>query len=175
MNTNAFMSIRLLMAMFVLLRATDSLALALDLLSGGPPEQQQIGQMLSSINQLRTQHGLSSLTLDTRLCRAAKQHAEEMAQYHYFSHRGRRRFFSGSGPGSRATASGYHWKAIAENMCAGYRDALAAFQSWVLSAEHYRNLMNPRYVDAGVGVARAPTKTYWVLLLAEPWTGGWER
>jgi Cysteine-rich secretory protein family len=84
--------------------------------------------MLGDINQLRTRHRLSSLTLDPRLCRAAKQNAEEMAQYNYFSHRGRRRFVFANGPGSRATAHGYQWKAIAENMCAAYRKAPAAFQ-----------------------------------------------
>jgi uncharacterized protein YkwD len=134
-----------------------------------PGEQQQIGQMLSDINQLRTQHHLSSLTLDPRLCQAAREHAEDMAQYNYFSHRGRRRIFFASNPGSRATASGYQWKAIAENICAGYRNVPAAFQSWVLSAEHYRNLTDPRYLDAGVGIARTATRTYWVLLLALPW------
>jgi uncharacterized protein YkwD len=127
--------------------------------------------MLSDINQLRTQHHLSSLTLDSRLCRAARQHAEDMAQYNYFSHHGRRRFLFSSGPGTRATASGYQWKAIAENICAGYRNALAAFQSWALSAEHYRNLIDPRYRDAGIGIARSSTKTYWVLLLALQWNG----
>jgi uncharacterized protein YkwD len=134
-----------------------------------PAEQQQISQMLSYVNQLRVQHHLSSLTSDSRLCQAARQHAEEMAQYNYFSHRGRRRFLFASGPGTRANANGYQWKAIAENMCAGYRNAQAAFQSWVVSAEHYRNLTDPRYLDAGIGVARSSTRTYWVLLLALPW------
>jgi uncharacterized protein YkwD len=142
-----------------------------DLLFPMPVEQQQISQMLGEINQLRTQHHLSSLRLDPRLCQAARQHAEEMAQYSYFSHRGRRHFLFASSPGSRATASGYQWKAIAENICAGYRTAAAAFQSWVLSAEHYRNLIDPRYQDTGIGVARSSTGTYWVLLLALQWKG----
>ncbi|HYZ74173.1 MAG TPA: CAP domain-containing protein [Chthoniobacterales bacterium] len=129
-----------------------------DLLLPVSGEQQQIGQMLSDINQLRTQQGLSSLTLDARLCRAARQHAEDMAQYNYFRHRGRKRFLFASGPGTRATASGYQWTAIAENICAGYRNASAAFQSWALSPEHCRNLVDPRYQDAGIGVARVPLK-----------------
>jgi len=159
------------MAIFLLLCVSRSFGIQPDLLLHMPLEQQQIGQMLSYVNQLRAQHGLSSLRLDARLCQAAKEHAEEMAQYNYFSHRGRRRFLFGSSPGSRATASGYQWKAIAETMCAGYRNVPAAFQSWVLSAEHYRNLTDLRYRDAGIGVARTSTKTYWVLLLALPWTG----
>jgi len=140
-----------------------------DSLLGLPAEQQQISQMFSYLNQFRTQHGLPSLTLDRRLCQAARQHAEDMAQYSYFSHRGRRHFLFASSPGSRAAACGYQWKAIAENMCSGYRNASAAFQSWVLSAEHYRNLTDSRYRDAGIGVARSSTGTYWVLLLALQW------
>jgi uncharacterized protein YkwD len=143
-----------------------------DLLLPVPEERQQISQMLSDINQLRTQQRLPSLTLDSRLCQAARQHAEDMARYNYFSHGGRSRFFFGSSPGSRAEACGYYWKSIAENLCAGYRTVQDAFQSWVLSAEHYRNLTDPRYVDAGLGVARGPTRTYWVALFALPWNGG---
>jgi uncharacterized protein YkwD len=134
-----------------------------------PSEQRQISQMLGYINQLRTERGLSTLTLSPRLCQAAKQHSEDMAQYHYFGHRGRRRFLFGSSPGSRATANGYQWRAIAENLWAGNRSLPAAFQSWVLSAGHYRNLMDPRYLDVGIGVACTPTRTYWVALFARPW------
>jgi uncharacterized protein YkwD len=171
MRRNSFTGNRFFLAILLLLCAFRSFGQRPDLLLRVPAEQQQIGQMLSDINQLRTQHHLPALTLNPRLCQAARQHAEEMAQYNYFSHRGRRRFLFASSPGTRATASGYQWKAIAENICAGYRHAPAAFQSWVLSAEHYRNLTDPRYRDAGIGVARSCAKTYWVLLLALQWNG----
>jgi uncharacterized protein YkwD len=169
MRTNSFRRNRLFLAILLLLCAFRSFGSSSDLLLRVPGEQQQIGQMLSYINELRTQHGLASLTLDPRLCQAARQHAKDMAEYNYFSHRGRRRFLFASSPGLRATANGYQWKAIAENICAGYRSAQAAFQSWALSAEHYRNLTDPRYRDAGIGVARSSKKTYWVLLLALQW------
>jgi uncharacterized protein YkwD len=172
MRTNSFTGNRLFLGILLLFCALRSFGQKPDSLLGVPAEQQRISQMLSDINQLRTQHHLSSLTLDSRLCRAARQHADDMAQYNYFSHHGRRRFLYSSGPGTRATASGYQWKAIAENICAGYRNAPAAFQSWALSAEHYRNLIDPRYRDAGIGIARSSTKTYyWVLLLALQWNG----
>ena len=169
MRTNPFTVNGLLLAILIPLCAIRSFGQKPDLLLPVPAEQQQISQMLSDINQLRTRHGLPSLTLDARLCRAARRHAEDMAQYNYFGHRGRKRFLFASGPGTRATANGYQWTAIAENICAGNKNASAAFQNWALSAEHYRNLMDPRYLDAGIGVARSPTKTYWVLLLALPW------
>ncbi len=169
MRTNSFREIRFFLAIPILLCALRSFGQKPDSLLGLPAEQQQISQMFSYLNQFRTQHGLPSLRLDRRLCRAAGQHAEDMSQYSYFSHRGRRHFLFASSPGSRATASGYQWKAIAENICAGYRSAAAAFQSWELSAEHYRNLIDSRYRDAGIGIARSSRKTYWVLLLSLPW------
>ena len=177
MSISAFIDNRLFAAIFLLLCASDSFGSQLDLVLPVPAEREQIDQMLDYLNRFRTQHRLSSLTLDARLCRAAKQHAEEMVEYNYFSHRGRRRFFFPGSPGTRATAAGYQWKAIAENICAGYPNVRAAFQSWLLSPEHYRNLADPRYPDAGIGVAVARTsmRTYWVLLLALPWTGGWAR
>jgi uncharacterized protein YkwD len=169
MRTNSFTANRFFLAILLPLCAFRSFGQKPDLLLRVPAEQQQISQMLGYINQLRAQHHLSSLTLDPRLCQAARQHAEEMGQYNYFSHRGRRRFLFSSSPGTRATASGYQWKAIAENICAGYRSVAAAFQSWELSAEHYRNLTDSHYRDAGIGIARTATRTDWVLLLALPW------
>jgi uncharacterized protein YkwD len=171
MRTNLFRGTRFYLAILLLSCALRSFGQKPESLLRPPTEQQQITQMFSYLNQFRTQHGLPSVTLDRRLCRAAGQHAEDMAQYSYFSHRGRRHFLFASSPGSRAAASGYQWKAIAENICAGYRSVAAAFQSWELSAEHYRNLIDPRYRDAGIGIARSSTKTYWVLLLALQWNG----
>src|ERR1700752_1954683 len=114
MRTNSFREIRFFLAIPILLCALRSFGQKPDSLLGPPTEQHQISQMFSYLNQFRIQHGLPSLRLDRRLCRAAWQHAEDMAQYSYFSHRGRRHFLFASSPGSRAAASGYQWKAIAE-------------------------------------------------------------
>jgi uncharacterized protein YkwD len=176
MNVAALVGNRLLVEILLLLLCPScALGSAPDLLLHMPAEKEQIRQMLGYINQLRIQHGLSSLKLDPRLSQAAKQHAEDMARYHYFGHRGRSRFFFASNPGTRATASGYQWKVIAENLWAGSRALPAAFQSWVRSTEHYRNLADPRFLDAGIGVARTSKRTYWVALFALPWSGGWAR
>jgi uncharacterized protein YkwD len=125
----------------------------------------QIRMMVSEANLFRARKGLPPLTLDSSLCRAADLHAWEMADYHYFGHRGARSTFA-STPGSRAFAQGYSWARIAENICAGYRSVSEAFNSFVYSEPHYRNLINPELADIGIGVAKSDSqRIYWVMLL----------
>jgi uncharacterized protein YkwD len=120
--------------------------------------------MMSDANLFRTRKGLPPLTLDSSLCRAADVHACEMANYHYFGHRGLRPTFA-STPGSRAFVQGYSWVRIAENICSGYNTVSEAFNSFVYSEPHYRNLINPELVDIGIGVARGDSqRIYWVML-----------
>ena|GEM_PF-7048898 len=81
MNVAALVGNRLLVEIFLLLLCPScALGSAPDLLLRMPAEKEQIRQMLGYINQLRIQHGLSSLKLDPRLSQAAKQHAEDMAR-----------------------------------------------------------------------------------------------
>jgi uncharacterized protein YkwD len=69
-------------------------------------------------------------------------------------------------PGSRAFSQGYSWVRIAENICAGYRNVGDAFNSFLYSHTHYRNLIDPELVDVGIGVAKSDNnRLYWVVLL----------
>ena len=71
-----------------------------------------------------------------------------------------------SNPGSRVWASGYAWPDIAETVCAESSDVASVLNSWLSSRAHARILMDPVYMDAGIGLARGATRTYWVLMLA---------
>jgi uncharacterized protein YkwD len=129
------------------------------------PGQNDIRIMVLEANLLRTGRGLPPLRVDPSLCRAADLHAHEMAELNFFSHRGPQPLFA-STPGSRAFSQGYSWARIAENICAGYRSVSEAFNSFVYSGPHYRNLMNPELEDIGIGVAKSATnRIYWVMLL----------
>jgi uncharacterized protein YkwD len=60
----------------------------------------------------------------------------------------------------------------AEEMCrynyisGGSPDVASVLKSWLSSRAHARILMDPQYYDAGIGLARGATRTYWVLMLA---------
>jgi len=131
-----------------------------------PGEQQQIDRMFDLTNRIRAERRIPILGLDARLCHAAAVHAEEMARYNYVSDRGHGIFPMRSNPGSRAWACGYAWSAIAETVCGGSSDVASVLKSWLSSRSHARILMDPQYQDAGIGMARGVTRTYWVLLLA---------
>jgi uncharacterized protein YkwD len=135
-------------------------------------EEKQIGLMLDSTNYVRNQRRIAAVSLDPRLCRAAAQHAEEMARYNYVSDHGRGIFLTRSNPGMRAWANGYAWASIAETVCAGSPNVASVLNSWLRSAAHARILTDVQYQDAGIGIARSSTRTYWVLMLARKSTAG---
>ena len=133
-----------------------------------PDEEPQIDRMFDCTNNVRAQRRLPLVSLDARLCHAAALHAAEMARYNYESDPGHGMFLTRSGPGMRAWKSGYAWSSIAETVCAGSLDCASVLNSWLRSRAHARILTDPQYLDAGIGVARSSTRTYWVLTLARP-------
>ncbi|HYZ73357.1 MAG TPA: CAP domain-containing protein [Chthoniobacterales bacterium] len=157
---------RLFSAFFLVACATTTFGKEPDLPCPAPYEQQQIDRMFDLTNRLRAARKLPILGLDARLCHAAAVHAEEMRRYNYVSDRGHGIFPLQSNPGSRAWASGYAWSDIAETVCAGSSDVASVLNSWLSSRAHARILIDPVYMDAGIGLARGATRTYWVMMLA---------
>ena len=100
----------------------------------------------------------------------AREHAEDMALRRRMEHAGG----DGSTPAERATRIGYRWLRIAENVAAGQATPEDAVASWLESAGHCANLMDPAYTETGVGVAAAtagedgPVRTYWAQVFGTP-------
>ncbi len=98
---------------------------------------------------------------------AARAHARDMAAQNYLGHEGSDR----SMPGDRVTRAGYAWSTVAENVAAGQTTAEAVVETWLQSAGHCANLMNPRYSETGVAHAVSPAGEkgiYWVQVYAAP-------
>jgi uncharacterized protein YkwD len=157
---------RLFWALFLFACETSVFGQKPDLPQPVPDDEQKIDRMFDLTNRLRAERRIPILGLDARLCHAALVHAEEMAGYNYVSDRGPGIFPLRSNPGSRAWASGYAWSTIAETVCAGSSDVVSVLKSWLGSRAHARILMDPEYQDAGIGIARGATRTYWVVVLA---------
>jgi uncharacterized protein YkwD len=133
---------------------------------------------LSRVNQYRAA-GASCLTAGTfaattalrwndALTQAAEQHSQDMKANNFFSH-------TGSGPSTlsqRINATGYAWTAIAENIAAGQATMSQVVDSWMGSAGHCANIMNPNLVDMGLvcvaGAASNTYTTYWTMDLGRP-------
>jgi uncharacterized protein YkwD len=101
------------------------------------------------------------LKLNTQLNRAAEAHARNMAQHRKLQHEG----FDGSTPASRASAAGYAWRAVGENIAAGPVSAAEVVQMWLDSPGHCGNLMNRNFAEMGLAYAeeeQRETGVYWV-------------
>jgi uncharacterized protein YkwD len=86
------------------------------------------------------------------LGRAALAHSTDMAQKHYFNHEQP----DGSLPADRATAAGYRWVRVGENIASGQRSAEEAVASWLDSPGHCANIMNPAFTEMGAAYAINP-------------------
>jgi uncharacterized protein YkwD len=94
----------------------------------------------------------------------AAKHSRDMAQRNYFDHATP----EGLRIAQRATAEGYPWRAVAENIAGGDTDVESVVQGWTRSAGHCRAMMDPAYNDAALAcVQRNGTTwgTYWTLVL----------
>ncbi len=116
-------------------------------------------QLLSLINQERQNNGIAPLNTDSRLVNAARAHSQDMGCNAFFSHTGS----DGSSPFDRILAFGYTFSAAAENIYAGsgpYNSPTAAFNAWMASDTHRENMLNPAYVDVGIGYVYVPGSPY---------------
>lgn len=107
------------------------------------------------------------LAWNARLASAATRHSTDMANNDLFSHTGS----DGSTSGQRATKAGYRWRAIGENIAAGYPDVRAVVDGWLKSPGHCKNIMNGVYADLGAACASQASSRYgkyWTMVVARP-------
>ncbi|MDF0602333.1 CAP domain-containing protein [Psychromarinibacter sp. C21-152] len=120
--------------------------------------------LLDGTNALRRGRGLPALSVSGPLKRAAQRHSCHMARSGRMSHTGR----GGSTVGDRATAAGYRWRFIAENVAEGYPTAEAVLDGWQGSSGHRANLLAPEARDIGIGLAEGDGRRYWTMVLGAP-------
>lgn len=116
-------------------------------------------QMLALINVERTSRGLTPLKINGRLNDAAETHSEWMLAADVFSHTGE----NGSSPGDRMRDAGYvfsgSWSS-GENIAwqsqrgaAGFSDdVINLHNSLMASPGHRANILNPNFVEIGIGI-----------------------
>ena len=113
------------------------------------------------INEERTHRGLQPLEWSDDAVQLARNHSRNMAQYHFFSHKG----LDGSMVNDRAEQMGiFNWRAIGENIAfnRGYNDpADFAVQSWLESPAHKANMLNKEWTESGIGVATTADGSYY--------------
>lgn len=126
-------------------------------------------QLVNKINAVRSQGrscgstfypAVGALSWNTRLANAAQGHSTDMANNNYFAHEG----LNGSTIGTRASAAGYNYRVVGENIAAGYNSIDEVITGWINSPGHCANMMNASFKEYGMACASNPNstyKTYW--------------
>ncbi|MFA5864008.1 MAG: CAP domain-containing protein [Phycisphaerae bacterium] len=129
-------------------------------------------QVLTLTNQERTKIGLSALKWNSLLAASGADHCQDMIDKNYFAHVSP----DGTSPGDRATAAGYKWSWIGENIAAGYATPQDVMTGWMNSPEHKENILRPEFTELGLGI-RTDTdgRIYWAQEFGTPsTTTGWQ-
>jgi uncharacterized protein YkwD len=123
---------------------------------------------LAAINVERRDRGLRPLVASEDLARVAREHSEDQARSGRSGHAGS----DGSEPADRVRRGGIAYRLIGENvaMNRGYGDPVyVAVHDWMESPGHRRNILDPRFVQTGVGVVVAPDGSfYFTQVFLEP-------
>jgi uncharacterized protein YkwD len=103
--------------------------------------------LILDVNLIRTREGLPRVEVDEQLAKAARMHADDMAQRKYFGHNSP----DGNSLPDRLAAVGFRWSVAAENI-AFDEDEAHANSALLHSADHRANILDPRVRKIGVAV-----------------------
>lgn len=117
--------------------------------------------VLAEVNTARAKNGLSALTLDANMNRAAAVRAAELAQS--FSHTRP----NGSRGLTALNEAGVSYRTAGENIASGQQSAQAVVSAWMNSSGHRANILSSSFGRMGVGQATIGGRTYWVQLFAD--------
>jgi len=109
-------------------------------------------------NKQRAGLGLGSLQTDADLTRSAQNYVDHLAADGAFSHT------DGSVLAERVVRAGYRYRFVGENLAMGQASAGTAVTAWMQSPDHRANMLDPRFTQMGVGVAkRADGRLIWCI------------
>ena len=131
----------------------------------------QAKDLVSLINEMRTDRNLTPFNFNASLMAAAIAHSKYMQHSQHFAHIGA----GGSTFHERINAAEYLFMEAAENIAFCEGNARAAFQIWMNSPAHHKNLINPNFIHIGVGLTpsykttqNGPKMYYWTANFAQP-------
>ena len=151
-------------SLFCFTLARDSVEVAAAATATINPTYEQ--QVLTLVNQRRANWAtcgsqsyppVPALTWNQSLGNAARGHSVDMADKNYFSHTSK----DGRTFVQRIVAAGYSpYRALGENIAAGYNTPSAVINGWMASPGHCVNIMSANFKETGVGYAYNSLSTY---------------
>jgi uncharacterized protein YkwD len=126
-----------------------------------------VRRIIELTNDQRRDAGLAPLAVSAQLTQAAEVQSANMARLDVMSHT-----LPGTdqpSPTDRASAAGYHYAALGENIAYDYADADAVVAGWMASAGHRANILNADFTEIGASVAfNAQGQPYYTQVFGKP-------
>jgi uncharacterized protein YkwD len=124
-------------------------------------------QIIELTNAQRRNNGLPELAVNDRLNKMAQIQAEQMASLDKMQHELPEAAYPDLR--SRASAAGYNFSWLGENIAFNYPDPAGVVQGWMLSKGHRENILNTDYTEIGVAVAlNADGRPYFAQVFGHP-------
>ncbi|MEK6682561.1 MAG: CAP domain-containing protein [Nitrospirota bacterium] len=117
-------------------------------------------RLFDMVNSERRAKGLPLLKSDAKLQKAARAHSRDMIK---------RKFFDHTNPdkqtvGDRLKIAKIKWTMAAENIASNKNmddPVESAFEDWLKSSSHYKNIINAGYELSGIGIAQAQDNAFY--------------
>ncbi|MFI8712971.1 CAP-associated domain-containing protein [Brevibacillus brevis] len=113
-------------------------------------------QNLDLLNVARQRAKLPVITWDEQVAAVARAHSQDMGQHNFFNHTSP----STGSPFDRLKQAGIRYSSAGENIAYGQLDGVEAHMSWMNSAGHRQNLLNPKFKQLGVGIVMKDGRPY---------------
>jgi uncharacterized protein YkwD len=110
-------------------------------------EKSQIDQVFDLLNMHRMRNGVAALTYDPKLEQAIQGHCMHMATHTFFDHGAPESAVAAFNVRAQLCGAG----AAGENIAAGQRSPQDVMTSWINSAGHNRNMLDPSFKRVGIG------------------------
>lgn len=104
-------------------------------------------EVVSLVNDIRAQYGLSALTINQDLCQVARYKSQDMAEKGYFAHESP----TYGSPFQMMQSFGISYRTAGENIAYGQQTPQAVVNAWMNSSGHRANILNSSYTQIGVG------------------------
>lgn len=107
-------------------------------------------QVLELTNKERAKKAISPLIWNDSLAELGQEHCDDMINRGFFSHNNP----DNETPFDRMKKAGISYRVAGENIAAGQYSPEAVITSWMNSAGHMKNIMNPNFKYLGVAVRK---------------------
>ncbi|AGB41821.1 uncharacterized protein, YkwD family [Halobacteroides halobius DSM 5150] len=122
-------------------------------------------KIVALVNQERQKQGLKPYQHNPKLSKVARTKAQDMVKNNYFSHTSP----TYGSPFEMLSQFNVSYRTAGENIAQGQRTAQQVMNAWMNSPGHRRNILNQRFTQIGVGLAKDEDGTpYWVQMFIKP-------